>query len=176
MLVKLRTGAAPAARDVLDEMLGCHERIRRFTAMAGQLAAAPAAEVAEAAAAVLRYFSVALPLHAEDEDLSLAPRLLATAVPAELRAALEAMTREHEPIEATLRDLAPLWSDLAAGDPRPASLGAALDAGAARLDELFTPHLEKEERIIFPAARARLSPADLAAIRDELRARRAPAA
>src|SRR5947209_5155592 len=107
--------ARQQAPDVQILLLACHERIRHFLALAGQLceSAAPAAEVAAAAAAVHRYFTVALPLHALDEDESLAPRLLRLDLPAAVRAAIGPMTAQHGPIEAAIEAAAPLWQALA---------------------------------------------------------------
>src|SRR4051812_30710357 len=71
----------PAGEPLLAALLDCHSRIRRFSTLAIRLAEAdaPPNEIAETAAAVHRYFTVALPLHAADEDLSIAPRLAVVA-------------------------------------------------------------------------------------------------
>src|SRR6185503_861481 len=82
-------------RDVVDALLACHERIRRFSAMAVRIADAGGAtelEIRDAAAAVRRYFAEALPLHVADEDEDLAP-LLAGRDPA-IDAALATMSAE----------------------------------------------------------------------------------
>ncbi len=74
----LTFGPRPPAGDVVDLLLECHTRIRSFTTLAARLASTPglaAAEVAEAAAGVHRYFTQALPLHARDEEESVLPRL-----------------------------------------------------------------------------------------------------
>jgi len=68
----------PATGGPADLLLACHVCIRAFTALAGRLASAdpaPDAEVAAAAQRVHRYHFVALPLHQEDEERSIAPRL-----------------------------------------------------------------------------------------------------
>src|SRR5574341_1715069 len=94
MLVGLGT---PGARsDAVDLLLECHQRIRSFLGLAlrlGEAWAAEPAEVADAAARVHRYFALALPLHAQDEDQSIAPRLRGRdrAVDHEL----EIVAREH---------------------------------------------------------------------------------
>jgi hypothetical protein len=87
--------ARPPDDTVLAALLACHERIHRFTALAARLATTDGtpAERAEAAAGVVRYFTVALPLHAADEDDSLAPRLRGR--DAAVDAALATMTAEH---------------------------------------------------------------------------------
>ena len=66
----------------MDLLLGCHARIRHFTAVAVKLAHALAAtsdEIRQAAEVVHRYYSVSLPLHEADEDQTLRPRLDAVA-------------------------------------------------------------------------------------------------
>jgi len=68
----------PATGGPADLLLACHVCIRAFTALAGRLASAdpaPDAEVAAAAQRVHCYHFVALPLHQEDEERSIAPRL-----------------------------------------------------------------------------------------------------
>src|SRR5690606_21064266 len=77
-------------------LLACHERIRRFVAMAFATATreeAPASDIAEACARVRRYFTEALPLHVADEELSVLPRLRGTS--AEVDAALATMQEQH---------------------------------------------------------------------------------
>jgi hypothetical protein len=71
-------GAPRPAAGAVELLLECHERIRHFARLALKLAGTrdlPPAEVAEAAAAVRRYFAEALPLHAADEEESMMPRL-----------------------------------------------------------------------------------------------------
>jgi hypothetical protein len=174
MLLTIRksAGPGPVARDALEELLACHERIRRFTRLATQIAGAGDDDAREAAAAVHRYFTLALPLHAADEDLSLAPRLLAAPCDPQVRAELDHVTREHVEIECLLAELAPIWSAVVR-DPSLRQVRAeTLDRGAARLLASFEVHLEREERVVFPAARRCLAPADLSELRSEMRARR----
>jgi hypothetical protein len=170
MLVSL--GAKKPADDVAGMLRDCHDRIRRFTALAGRLAApgdAPAAEVAEAAGRVLHYFEKGLPLHAEDEDLSLRPRLLGTNP--ELADALAAMTAEHREIDEAIAIGVPAWRVLTTEPTRAGELSAVLAEAASRLDRLFAIHLPPEEERIFPAV-ARLPAEVQAEIREEMRARR----
>jgi hypothetical protein len=104
MLIKL--GARESGGDVVDALLECHERIRRFAALAVTLAEARAPgaeEVREAAGQVRRYFLEALPLHVADEDESIVPRLRGR--DAEVDAALATMSAEHEGHRAPLAEL-----------------------------------------------------------------------
>jgi hypothetical protein len=159
----------------VEALLACHRRIRHFTGMAAALAdarEAPAIEVAEAAAAVARYFDEALPLHAADEDLSVAPRLLARGADGALRGALVTMSAQHVEIEATLGVALPLWRAVSVD---PGALGVCagrLAALAARLTAHWEAHLRLEEAVIFPAMVAQLDAAERAAVHAEMRARR----
>jgi hypothetical protein len=176
--------AAPIPGDPLPLLRACHERIRSRCALAVRLAAGGAAsppasteEIAEAAAQLVRYFGVALPLHVTDEDESLAPRLRAHPLPDDLAGALDRMTREHVAIEALLGDvLLPAWRGLAAGPGRSAVEDACrLGAPSARLHALLAEHLVLEETALFPAIPRLLGREALAEIAEEIRARRANA-
>src|SRR5512138_2428637 len=91
-----RLGPPPPGGDVVDALLDCHQRIREFTSLAVRLAGArglPDEEIRDAAARVHRYFSVALPLHARDEEESLLPRL--EGLDPDVDRELAEMMREH---------------------------------------------------------------------------------
>ncbi|MGH9475140.1 MAG: hemerythrin domain-containing protein [Terriglobales bacterium] len=156
--------------DAVDMLLGCHQRIRHFTAMARHLAAldAPQEQIPAAARAVFRYYSVALPLHEADENESVYPRLRASAPPPALALANQAMLDQHATIDRIIVALLPLWQAL---EQHPESAPATA-ASVAELDRAWSEHLELEERLIFPALRAHLSLKDLADIRAEMAARR----
>lgn len=159
--------------DAIDLFLACHKRIRHFTEIAKKLGEDHAEpDLASAAAAVHRYFTVSLPLHAGDEDLLVTPILAPRANDLVLSASLDAMTAQHVEIEAAIDTLAPSWHALSLDPGRASSLAHTLGAGAAQLEMLFGRHLTMEELVIFPALRRCLSPAELAAMADEVRARR----
>jgi hemerythrin-like domain-containing protein len=169
-------GDSPAAL-----LLDCHGRIRRHVELGTRLGEARAPEpdpgqTIETAAACLRYFTVALPLHTADEELSLRPRLEAAGADAAAGGALATMAREHGPIDLALAELVPLWDRLTAEPGRRPELRFALEAGTARLAELFGAHLAAEERDIFPVIAHCLGPEDQAALVAEMRARRRAAA
>jgi len=168
----LTIGKRPAAADVVDLLLDCHERIRSFTALAQRLARAPGtppAEIADAATKVRRYFADALPLHARDEEESMVPRLRGRG--AEVERELAEMQREHGEHEPLLARLVALCDALAADPARHAALAPELDQVATALAGHFAAHLDREERVLFPAVRA-LPEAERAAMVRELRARR----
>ena len=161
------------ASDALSLLTGCHARIRHFSRMAVALVeshGAPADEVAEAARQLVRYFTLALPLHVEDEELSLLPRL--RGLGAELDARLETMRAEHERIDALLAPQVEAWQALAEAPGRLTTRAAALLPQARELHALFERHLGAEEEHIFPALRTELDDEALDAIRAAIRERR----
>lgn len=173
MLVRL--GQVAGGESLGELLLACHARIRRFTALAVALAEPAAAarspaEVADGADAVRRYLELALPLHAADEDESLAPRLVAR-VPA-TAAALARMAAEHDHHRPLLTVVIDLCRALAAEPARLPALAPALAPAARALAAELLAHLEAEERDLFPHLSA-LPAGEQAAIVAELRARRA---
>jgi iron-sulfur cluster repair protein YtfE (RIC family) len=159
--------------DAVDLLLGCHQRIRHFTAMALRLAApdAPRDQIGAAAGAVYRYYSVALPLHEADENQSVYPRLRAalSAAGATLAAAAnQAMVDQHVEIDKLIARLLPQWAELPAHPEK----APATAATAARLHAAWQEHLELEEQVVFPALRSFLTPQDRDAIRQEMSQRR----
>jgi len=154
MIVKL--GARTTGEDAVDLLAACHERIRKFSAMACAIAKAQG-DVREAAGAVRRYFAEAFPLHVADEEELIEPRL---ALPAQVHA-------DHAAHAAEIERLVALCAGIEAGGPVPPELGPL----AERLRKELDAHLELEERDVFPALRM-LPDAVRAEIRDGIRARR----
>lgn len=158
----------------VEMLLECHERIRRFSALAVKLATvdAPPEEISEVASRVHRYFTVALPLHVQDEELSIRPRLLALRPAPELADALAEMSREHIEIEDLLGECVQAWETLMADPSQRPALGPELARASRHLEELFGFHLAAEEENIFPAVRELLSPEVQEELAAELRRRR----
>lgn len=165
-----------AIADPVDFLLMCHARIRSFTEVAGRLAEADRSQhqaIAETARACERFFRVALPMHAEDEDLSVAPRLRATCADPEVIDAVAKMNEQHPRVDREGFELADLLRAIA-DDPASLALRAAeLRDRARALDELWLDHLGTEERLIFPALHVALPTSELAQVMAECRARRA---
>ncbi len=170
----MSTLALESTEDVLEVLLDCHQRLRQVTALAAGLASrpeAPADAVAAVAARALRYFTVALPLHEEDEERSLFPRLLEQAP--ELATTLAALRADHQRQMEQVEVLVALCQQVQSWPERTAHLMGALAAAAQALQQSWQGHLDTEERDVFPAARRALSAEARTAIRDEMRARRA---
>jgi len=176
MLTEIKAGTTPALeRDAVDMLLACHQRIRNFTGIAARLAeveGAGAQEVANAAEAVHRYYSVALPLHEADENESVYPRLRANLSDAGERESLQAMVDQHGPIDEVVAKLIPRWAELKQNPEKIADFTGELRAYAERLQELWKEHLALEEEIVFPLIRSRLSQKDLDEIHAEMKQRR----
>jgi iron-sulfur cluster repair protein YtfE (RIC family) len=168
-------GTRRPSEDLTALLLECHGRIRSFVALATALASAEAAhpaDVADTAAAIARYFGEALALHAEDEEVSVLPRLGGR--DREVDAALVVMHREHARHGPAVDRVVSLCMDLAAEPGRHGELGPSLGAAARALGDHFAAHLANEEQIVFPALQRLLSSEAQAEVVAELRARRAP--
>jgi len=175
MLTPLRRAPADQPRDLRGHLLACHQRIRQFSTTARRLGdpSISPAEAAEGCRAVRRYFTIALPLHVEDEDRSLLPRLVAARPPSDVSRALASMHKEHASIDRTLRDAVALWDRALVDEGAWITERSRIGRVGARIEELFEAHLLLEETFIFPALDTLLAPEDKDAIVSEIRARRA---
>ena len=156
-------------------LLACHQRIRHFTEIAVRIAEAHDAtgpEIANAAEAVHRYFSIALPLHEADENDSVYPRLRRNLIDVKERESLDVMVQQHGPIDEVIARLVPRWEQLSQSPARLSTHAAELRSDASRLQELWREHLALEEQVVFPLIRTRLTRADLEAIHAEMKRRR----
>jgi len=163
----------PQHFDAPSLLTSCHARIRHFSEMAVTLAEArdaPEHEIAEAARQLHRYFAQALPLHAEDEEESVLPRLAGRA--AELDTRLERMRAEHVRIDELLAPQLEAWQALAKQPADLVTLAPRLSPLGRQLQALFGEHLESEEKYIFVALQTQLSHTELGAIEQEIRDRR----
>ena len=177
MLIHLTFGSTQptASGDVIDALLECHARIRHHSALAVKVARGEGGAEArqEALGQLLRYFGKALPLHAEDEDASLLPRLRAAGVDSQVETALETMRVQHLEIDARLAGLMACWQPMSLDQPCGCTPEALLE-GSLALEALFRDHLAIEETTIFPAVRAHLPAAEQEGLREEMRRRREP--
>jgi len=160
--------------EVNDLLLGCHQRIRHFTAVAAKLAHAQGAspkEIQDAAETVYRYYSVSLPLHEADEEDSLRPRLSAVANPT-VQHALAAMHDQHMAIDDLLERLLPLLRLVGNNPDVLGDAGGEMCSITGALAEMFDAHLKMEEEVIFPAIQRSLTGNDRAELLGEMRNRR----
>jgi iron-sulfur cluster repair protein YtfE (RIC family) len=172
-LITISSGRSQAAPDLVDLLLACHERIRRFVGAArqvGEQLAAPHDQIVEVCRQVERYVTESLPLHVADEEQSILPRLCGRA--ADVDRALATMADQHArhelPLAALVRAVAAVGQS-----PDDKRLREPLAAAARDLEREFAEHLALEESIIFPAIRRLLAADVQAQIAAELRHRRA---
>jgi iron-sulfur cluster repair protein YtfE (RIC family) len=166
-------GTQAIVDDAVGLLLESHGRIRAFTELTARLASAEGAseaEIAEVAVIVRRYFAEAFPLHAQDEEESLLPRLAGR--DRQVDAALVTMHREHTSQAGGIAHLVELCAELAASPGRHAALAPELGEVAAQLRAHLATHLAREEEVVFPAMLALVGDGARAEIVRELRARR----
>jgi iron-sulfur cluster repair protein YtfE (RIC family) len=165
-----------AAPTPLEMLLGCHARIRHFIQLSRTLATAenvPPQEVADAAAAIFRYFSLALPLHEADEDKSLLPRIQAALPLGNLaREAAETMVEQHKAIDELAAELLSICSSLDRNPDRLPALARRLEHVTSALEQILAAHLRLEETVIFPVIQELLSPAQIEEMLAEMNERR----
>src|SRR4051812_845589 len=169
-----------------DEPLGllsdCHRRIEHFLQVLIAVAERSGATILSSRdradlESALNYFSTAAPRHTADEEASLFPRL----------------RESHDPdVARTLEHLAHLESDHRRADEHHRQVELIvrqwLEAGTANHDAvraltahlealraIYSPHIELEDRELFPAAHRMLSADQLRDIGHEMKSRRTPA-
>ncbi len=172
MFTHLSKSPTAPPRGLLALLVACHSRIRRFAALAHRIGTDPEAtssERIEACVAVERYFNEALPLHVQDEEESILPRLGGRSVAIDF--ALAAMTEQHALHDATLDTMLEACRALRAAPDDRRSRAVLTDAAEAAI-QVFDEHLALEESIIFPAVAMYLSEGVRATVVDELRSRR----
>jgi hemerythrin-like domain-containing protein len=154
----------------------CHRRIERFLDVLRRVAEERRGGPLDAAyreglTAALDYFAHAAPRHTADEEESLFPRLRALSDEAAER--LDALEADHAlvaPGHDLVETLGRRW--LADGTLPPAD-AERFEAAIASLRAVYGDHIAEEDAAIFPLAEALLAPEDLAAIGQEMAARRA---
>lgn len=170
MLISL--GKRTHTPHVVDLLVECHGRIRRFLEITRRLAQtqSPSNEhIAETAGQIRRYFAEALPLHIADED-ELVERFLRGR--SELvDDALDKMTKEHAHHAPLVDRIVELCAILQRQPERLEALAVELRDVAVLLEAAFEPHLAREETVIFPALRT-LAASQLDAIKTGMRERR----
>lgn len=162
------------------EMLeACHDRVRRSLALLGRLLAYLSdhphdAQSRSAARDVLRYFELAAPLHHQDEERHVFPRLAGDA-DAALTDAVARLRADHAQMESLWAGLRPLLQGWA-GEAAVAVPDEPARQLAAAFSGLYAQHLEVEETRVFPAARAGIGEEELRSMSQDMAKRRKPAA
>ncbi len=171
----MRIGTKPRgeASGFLDLLRDCHQRIRAFADLAKRLAEVDSpldTEIVDAAHGVRRYFAEALPLHVEDEEHTLLPRLRGRSD--EIDAALDRMSEEHLSHDRDVCALLALCAELEASPSRLGEVRAPLRSLSGRLREELERHLLGEEELLFPAVERWITVEEQQEMIAELRQRR----
>lgn len=171
-----RTARPPAVSPRIDDPMAllraCHEKVVRFTRLAQRLQAHVAehgadAQAREAATAVLRYFTLAAPLHHADEDENLFVALRALGH-ADVNARIDALQQEHDTLGALWQPVRAWLAHIAEGQTPPH--GSPDVAGFATR---YRAHAAQEEASVYPHA-AELPAPVLRALAEAMVARRSP--
>jgi pyridoxamine 5'-phosphate oxidase len=167
--------SAPGFDQPIAVLKHCHDRLRKqlqtLDKLLPHLAAHGADEQAQqAAAAVIKYFDKAAPLHHEDEEHDLLPMLQSTARgdDAALLAQLgPTILDEHRQMDA-------MWQGLHEQLRAIASAGGATlrESDVRRFADMYDAHMAREESHIAPMAKRIFSAAQMAALGQAMQLRR----
>lgn len=158
-----------------DMLLACHERVQRSLDLLGRLvehidSQGHDASSRSAAQDVLRYFTLAAPLHHQDEELHLFPALLAQGQ-GELVAAVQRLQQDHiamEQLWGQVKTVLEQWKEAdAVALPTQAERSA-----IAAFRAIYPNHIALEEGTVFPAAFALLGMEASTVAGQEMQARR----
>jgi iron-sulfur cluster repair protein YtfE (RIC family) len=146
-------GQRTATGDVVDLLLACHHRIREHLALARRLASAPAStsneSIRSAAHRVQAYFSLAFPLHRDDEEGDIFPRLLGRSDA--LDAAIGQLVHDHEAHDRSVVAVVAICEALGRDPSLLPGLAVDLRGHVNVLDRELEAHIKLEEATLFPA-------------------------
>jgi hemerythrin-like domain-containing protein len=162
---------APSFDDPLGMLKACHGRIERQLATLARLQRhlpehGCDVDARAAARGILRYFDTAAPNHHADEEASVFPRLR-DAAPGRADTLVGDLEREHAALAAMWRHLRPRLAGIAAGARAYLSPKEVADVRAA-----YAAHIAREEGELIPLAARTFDARTLAAIGEEMAARR----
>ncbi len=168
--------ASPAAgfEQPFEMLEACHERVHRMLSLLARLRAhlkehGADAQAQQAARDVMRYFDLAAPLHHQDEELHVFPRLLARG-DARITPIVQRLQRDHVAMEANWKKARQVLARVAEG-----SLDALQPRDEETLDAFAVPyaeHIAAEEEIAYPASRALMDAKEVEAAGREMMERR----
>ncbi len=145
----------PQIDDPMALLRACHDKVRHFTHLIQRLHThvtthvdthGADAQARDAAVAVRRYFTLAAPLHHDDEDVDLYPALQALG-DAALNARIDALSAEHAQLSGLWQGIRP-WLDVLAQGQRPSGPPPDVDVFALR----YRAHAQAEEDEVYPHA------------------------
>ena len=168
--IPLASAPAPGFDDPLGVLLACHRRMeRQLVSLARLLRHLPEhhadQEARAAARAVLRYFDTAAPNHHADEEVSVFPRCL-NAAP-DLTTTVRRLRKDHAALEQGWQEMRPLLVAIAVG-----TSGYLPIQRTTQFCSRYRDHIALEERGVLACAAQLLSRESLAAMGEEMAARR----
>lgn len=165
---------SPRIDDPMALLRACHEKVVRFTTLAQRLQAHVRTkgvdeQAREAAQAVLRYFTLAAPLHHADEDDDLFVALRELGQPL-LTARIDALQAEHDALGERWAEVRP-WLEAIAAGQAPTGIEPDVNGFATH----YRAHAHAEETEVYPHA-TELNATTLRTLADAMVARRQPKA
>lgn len=142
----------------IELLEACHEKVRRFAKLAQRIAlhiekSEIDSQAQEAAESVLRYFTIAAPLHHRDEEEDLFPALKNLSLETlgekpikDLHATIQELESEHITLGMLWSEIEHWLKDIIEKKPQPAP--TCLDEFAAK----YINHANREEKDIYPYA------------------------
>ncbi|HTJ97947.1 MAG TPA: hemerythrin domain-containing protein [Rhodocyclaceae bacterium] len=154
----------------LELLFACHQKIRHFSMLSGQVAAHVSMrgvdeEARLAACNILRYFELALPHHHADEEEDVFPALLQLHDPL-INHAIDGLQKAHRELDLMWTEIRP-WLNQIANSKAPATTPLVL----SRFINTYLAHADQEERDVFPAI-ARLPEGVVEQLAQRMRQRR----
>lgn len=167
--------SAPGFDQPIAVLKHCHDRIRKQLATLDKLIAHLAShgadeEARQAAAAVIKYFDQAAPLHHEDEEVNLIPMLQGCAAgddAALLAQLVPGIIAEHHQMDAMWQTLHEQLRAIADG-----SASLLRESDVRRFADTYAAHMEREEGHIAPMAKRIFSEQQMAQLGAAMQARR----
>ncbi|MFN3428695.1 MAG: hemerythrin domain-containing protein [Candidatus Sericytochromatia bacterium] len=169
--------AAPGPDDPVGMLMACHRRLEgrleTLTRVVEVYRVRDEERYDQAAGAiglVIRHLHGPTRLHHEDEELSLFPRMIAR--DAQAGAVIAGLEVEHEALEVQWAALLPVLVGLAEGDEPTDELVERLASGVEALIATYREHIRIEDQELYPMAKQLLAETEIAAVGQEMAARR----
>jgi hemerythrin-like domain-containing protein len=157
------------------EMLeACHERVHRMLTLLGRLREhvrghGADVQAQQAARDVMRYFDIAAPHHHQDEELHVFPPLLAQGDERVVQV-VRRLQADHVQMESRWAAARAVLQRVSEGAVQ--QFSAPEDAALAAFAGIYDDHIQAEEQIVYPAARATMDQETVAKVGEEMMRRR----
>jgi hemerythrin-like domain-containing protein len=172
-MIQIQTRISPPiAEGPIEHLLACHRRIENrldILERAGQHLEDQPNESLLAISNSLRFMDTSGVLHTVDEEESLFPRLRSSLTPEEVHY-LDGLESQHRDVDAVYASLKETVLHLQ--QERTPELIDMYRTCIAKLTAAYRTHIASEDSILMEMGRRILSPAELTAIHNEMRARR----